>query len=332
MSGVAHSNPEIAIKRHLALAYGAFLHAGWAPQWAGPNRLVGTSRFLGKNPVDLIIFDTDGATYSIEVCLPDGKPGNEGMTRGRTEEFKPAMTFVTGSATEPDLEKWAAAVARLAASTDLILSEHKAEEENLDAAMPYAGEGLFATCTLISINTVVFIVMAIAGVGVFDADVEKLVDWGANWRPYTEDGQWWRLITCYFLHAGVFHLLLNMITLLQVGVYLEPIIGRWRLLMLYFVSGLGASIASLYFHSEPVVIVGASGAVFGFFGCFIVLLLSKVLPPTWRKSLLLTMGVLVVLNLLNGLKEGIDNAAHIGGLLTGAAAGLLIRRRYESNP
>ncbi|RYY89921.1 MAG: rhomboid family intramembrane serine protease [Chitinophagaceae bacterium] len=326
MSGIAHTDPEKAIRRQLALAYGAFLHAGWAPQWAGPNRLVGTSRFLGKNPVDLIIFDTDGAAYTLEVCMPDGEhPGNTGMQRHRKAEFTPAFAAVRQQAVAADIEKWEAAVQRLATATDLILTEQKADAENIDAAMPYAAQGLTATFSLIAINTLVFIIMAFAGVGVFEADVEKLVDWGANWRPYTEDGQWWRLVTCYFLHAGVFHLLLNMITLLQVGVYLEPLIGRWRLLLLYMISGIGASLASLYFHNDPVVSVGASGAVFGFFGCFLVLLLSKTLPPNFRKAMLITMGVLVGLNLLNGLKDGIDNAAHIGGLLTGALVGLTYR-------
>ena len=79
--------------------------------------------------------------------------------------------------------------------------------------------------------------MAINGVNIMLPDNGSLLNWGANFRPMTLDGQWWRLLTNCFLHIGIFHLLMNMYALLYIGVLLEPLLGRTRFLSAYLLTG-----------------------------------------------------------------------------------------------
>ena len=181
-------------------------------------------------------------------------------------------------------------------------------------------EGYFITPILINLNLLIFILMAVSGVNLFEPDSESLLNWGANFRPLTLEGQTWRLITNCFLHIGIFHLLLNMYALLYIGVILEPILGRARFLTAYLLTGILASITSLWWH-ELTISAGASGAIFGMYGVFLALLTTNHIEKTARKALLTSIAVFIAFNLFNGLKDGIDNAAHIGGLLSGMVIG-----------
>jgi len=149
------------------------------------------------------------------------------------------------------------------------------------------------------------------------------LNWGANFRPLTTEGQWWRLLTSTFLHGGLMHLLANMYGLLFVGIFLEPLLGRTKYLIAYLLTGILASVASLWWY-DATVSVGASGAIFGLYGIFLALLLTKVFHPDFAKSFLLSTAIFVGFNLLMGLTGGIDNAAHIGGLLSGFIVGLIL--------
>jgi rhomboid protease GluP len=180
--------------------------------------------------------------------------------------------------------------------------------------------GYLATPLIIGANVTVFIVMTLAGAGFLQPSNEVLLAWGANFRPLTLDGQWWRLLTSCFLHIGILHLLMNMYALLFVGALLEPFIGTARFTFAYLVAGIAGSTASLMWH-DMTVSAGASGAIFGIYGVFLALLLTNVIDVVQRKALLSSIGVFVAYNLLNGLREGIDNAAHIGGLAAGVAMG-----------
>lgn len=181
-------------------------------------------------------------------------------------------------------------------------------------------QGYFITPIIIILNVLVFAAMVVSGVHLFLPSHESLLLWGANFRPMTLDGQWWRLITNTFLHIGIFHLLLNMYALLYIGVLLEPILGRGRFFTAYLLSGLAGSLASLHWN-ELTISAGASGAIFGMYGVFLALLSTKLIEKSARKSLLVSIGVFVAYNLVNGLKPGIDNAAHIGGVLGGLVIG-----------
>lgn len=162
--------------------------------------------------------------------------------------------------------------------------------------------------------------MAVMGVNILLPDTESLLKWGANFRPSTLDGQWWRLITNCFLHIGIFHMLMNMYALLYIGLLLEPYLGKVRLTAAYLLTGLTASTTSLLWH--PLTIsAGASGAIFGLYGVFLAMLTTNLIEKTARKALLTSIVVFVGYNLLYGLKGGIDNAAHLGGLIGGLIIG-----------
>lgn len=181
-------------------------------------------------------------------------------------------------------------------------------------------EGYTITPIIVNLNILVFTVMVISGVGFFIPDNQDLLDWGANFRPSTLDGQWWRLFTCCFLHIGVFHLLMNMYALVSIGVLLEPLMGKSRFLFAYIAAGIVASLTSLAWN-DLIISAGASGAIFGMYGVFLALLTTNHIEKGARDAMRTSTLIFVGYNLLNGLKPGIDNAAHIGGLLSGMAIG-----------
>jgi rhomboid protease GluP len=181
-------------------------------------------------------------------------------------------------------------------------------------------DGYFMTPILLNLNLLVFILMVLMGVDAFNPDGESLIGWGANFKPITTAGEPWRLITNCFLHIGVLHLLMNMYALTFIGLILEPYLGKTRFVVAYLLAGIGASAASLWWH-DMTISAGASGAIFGMYGVFLALLTTDFIHKDVRKSLLTSILIFVGYNLLNGLNGGIDNAAHIGGLLSGLIIG-----------
>ncbi|MGE0634973.1 MAG: rhomboid family intramembrane serine protease [Bacteroidia bacterium] len=181
-------------------------------------------------------------------------------------------------------------------------------------------EGYFFTPILINLNILLFIIMVATGVHFLEPDSESLLQWGANFRPSTMDGEWWRLLTACFIHIGIIHLLMNMYALLYIGILLEPYLGKTRFISAYLLTGITASLASLWWH-DYTVSAGASGAIFGMYGVFLAMLTTNLIEKTTRNTLLTSIAVFVGYNLLYGLKGGIDNAAHIGGLIGGIVIG-----------
>ena len=176
-----------------------------------------------------------------------------------------------------------------------------------------------ATPLLIDLNLLVFGLMVLSGVSASDPTGHQLVLWGSNVSSLTLPGQPWRLLSCLFVHAGMAHLLLNMLSLWLLGLLIEDRVGPLRLLLVYLASGVGGGLASLAWHSEGINSVGASGAIFGLYGFLLTLLVSKRLVPdkSDRRAMLGLVLYLVFSNLLSGLTGNIDNAAHLGGLATG---------------
>jgi len=181
-------------------------------------------------------------------------------------------------------------------------------------------EGYYVTPIIVDINILVFILMALSGVSLFEPSVENLITWGANLRGITLSGQWWRLIANMFLHIGILHLLMNMYALFYIGILLEPYLGRTKFAAAYLFTGILASLTSLYWHPNTVS-AGASGAIFGMYGVFLAMLTTNIIDKKTRAALFTSIGVFVVFNLMNGMKAGIDNAAHIGGLISGLIIG-----------
>jgi rhomboid protease GluP len=183
----------------------------------------------------------------------------------------------------------------------------------------------FYTPIIIYLNIIIWGVMVAMGVHAFEPSVDSLINWGGNLAQLTLNGQPWRLLTSVFLHAGVFHLLLNMYALVQAGAILETHFGKHRYALVYLATGIVASISSAAF-SDNVVSVGASGAIFGLYGLLLALLFTKSfeINPEERKSLISSTLIFIGYNVVFGFaKAGIDNAAHIGGLASGFLVGFI---------
>ncbi|CAL9099469.1 unnamed protein product [Musa textilis] len=141
--------------------------------------------------------------------------------------------------------------------------------------------------------------------------------------------QGWRLISCIWLHAGVIHLLANMLCLLLIGIRLEQEFGFVRIGPLYVIAGVGGSLLSALFVQSSVS-VGASGALFGLLGAMLSELITNWTIYANKFAALISLILIVSINLALGILPHIDNFAHIGGFITGFLLGfvLLIRPQY----
>ena len=183
-------------------------------------------------------------------------------------------------------------------------------------------KGFIATPVLIDINILVFILMAATGAGILEPSTLALLNWGADFGPLTLTGDWWRAVTCNFVHIGAFHLLMNMYAFIYIGIWLEHLIGTRRMFVSYLLTGLCSAVFSLYMHAETIS-TGASGSIFGLYGIFLAFLLFHRIERSQRKALLTSILIFVGYNLIYGIRAGVDNAAHIGGLLSGFLLGFI---------
>ncbi|KAJ6385007.1 hypothetical protein OIU77_028247 [Salix suchowensis] len=135
--------------------------------------------------------------------------------------------------------------------------------------------------------------------------------------------QSWRLISCIWLHAGVFHLLANMLSLLFIGIRLEQEFGFLRIGLVYVISGFGGSLLSALFIQAGIS-VGASGALFGLLGGMLSELITNWTIYANKFAALLTLLCIIVVNLAVGILPHVDNFAHIGGFLSGFFLGFRI--------
>lgn len=181
----------------------------------------------------------------------------------------------------------------------------------------------FATSIILDLNILVFLFMVFSGVNIISPNGMELLQWGANRRLETTGGEWWRLLSSMFLHGGIMHLILNISGLVIAAIFVEPLLGRKKYFILYILSGLCGSLASIWWYPNTIS-VGASGAIFGLYGAILGLLLTNAFPEGGKKGILMMIGIYVGINLLWGLTGGIDNAAHIGGLLSGALIGIIL--------
>lgn len=187
----------------------------------------------------------------------------------------------------------------------------------------------WCTILLAVLNVVVFFVLSFGGM---TENAMYMLEHGAMYVPYvTEHGEYYRLFTCLFLHFGFEHLMSNMLTLVVIGRILEPVVGGVRFLIIYLVSGLGGNIFSMIYEQiagDYAISAGASGAIFGLTGallCLAILNRGRIAGVT-KQGMIVMIGI----SLYNGfVNEGVDNLAHIGGLLCGMfMTFLLCFKRY----
>ncbi|MBQ9024344.1 MAG: rhomboid family intramembrane serine protease [Bacilli bacterium] len=170
------------------------------------------------------------------------------------------------------------------------------------------------TLSLISINVIIFVLMYLFGSG--SLSTKTLIDFGANYIPYTKAGEYYRLLTSAFLHIGIIHLVLNMYSLFIIGTHIEFFYGKLKYIFIYLYSAIIGSLFTVILSTTNTVAAGASGAIFGLLGAMLYFgyhyrgyignaIISQVVP-------------IVLLNLFFGfITPGIGNAAHIGGLIGG---------------
>ena len=181
------------------------------------------------------------------------------------------------------------------------------------------------TFALIGLNVFVYIAMALSGVSWTEPSITDAIRWGADFGPFTIGGEWWRLFTSMFVHFGIIHIGFNMWCLWSLGISLEQLMGRKAFAFTYFASGLAASVVSVAW-SPWRASAGASGAIFGLAGAFVsYLLLRKTsIERSAVKQQLKSLAIFILYNLLRGAASvGIDNSAHLGGLVAGLILGAL---------
>jgi len=190
-----------------------------------------------------------------------------------------------------------------------------------------AGRAGTVTRTLIGINVAVMVLsVASGGVGAIAGggwggllgQSTPLLEWGEVYGYGVAQGEWWRLITAMFLHLGVLHLLMNMYALWILGRELEGVLGRGRFLALYLLAGLGGNVASLLFANPAAGAVGASTAVFGLMAAIFVVL------KRLKMSVAPIVPVLVINVIFTFTISGLSTAGHLGGLMVGALAAMVI--------
>ena len=184
------------------------------------------------------------------------------------------------------------------------------------------------TYTLIALNVLVYLLQWIPGLNLTNAlayaPFYSFGEYGQVGAPYEP----WRMLTSIFTHSTgfVFHILLNMYTLWIFGQILERMLGRGRFLALYLIAGLAGSLGVMFWAQHDTFVVGASGAIFGLLGAFIVIQ-RKLGGDTTQ------LFILVAINLVIGFLPGMSVAwqAHLGGLIGGVAVGLVYVQTRSRN-
>jgi membrane associated rhomboid family serine protease len=197
----------------------------------------------------------------------------------------------------------------------------------LHALDPHPNPWTSVTNIIIALNIAAYCVMGSLGAGWFQVESMTPYFLYANNGAATTDGEWWRLLTSMFMHYGLLHLALNMWALHQAGHFVERLLGRAAFALMYLASGLAGGFASIFWHGDHSWSAGASGAVFGVYGALFGYMLRerRGLPKSVVQSLTRSTVMFAGYNIVFGLaRSGIDNSAHIGGVLGGIVFGWLL--------
>jgi membrane associated rhomboid family serine protease/Flp pilus assembly protein TadD len=182
------------------------------------------------------------------------------------------------------------------------------------------------TQAIIAANVLVYLAMGFSGVSWIEPTALDGIKWGANFGALTLGGEWWGLLTCMFVHFGAIHIALNMWCLWDLGRLSERLMGWKSLAVVYFATGISASLASLGWNPMRVS-AGASGAIFGVAGALVSFLYFQKahFDLSWAQRRLKSVGIFILYNLFFGAVRGaVDNSAHLGGLIAGLAIGAVL--------
>jgi membrane associated rhomboid family serine protease len=167
------------------------------------------------------------------------------------------------------------------------------------------------TAVLVAVNVLVYVITAAQGYGINAPGGKLFSDW-ALVGVLVDHGDWWRLVTAMFLHAGLIHLAFNMFALYWLGSVVEQALGVRRYILLYFVSGLAGSAGALVLSNPFAVTVGASGAIFGVLGALLILEYRATGSLAGQAMMLIVVNLLITFSI-----AGISKGGHLGGLLGG---------------
>jgi len=305
-------------KRHGTLVYGAgsiecrpagvALH-GWRRTWLGVPY-----RDEVRLPLDAIRNVTcKGTDVEFEYSRPHWRPGRLRFSAETEAQARDLAGRLPAEQTPGFQARWTE------------LSELRTRFEQI-------GGHVWATPALVTLNVAVFVAMTVSArrLGAFDALF--IFNWGGNLGSLTVSGQWWRLLTSMFVHLDLLHLVLNMWALWSVGRLAERLYGSGPFVFVYFASGLLGSLASIAWDPSKIS-AGASGAIFGILGAYLAFLAHRdsrlprqVIRAHWLSTL-----IFVLFNLVTGARNPlIDNAAHVGGLLSGIVLGWIMVRPLDA--
>jgi rhomboid protease GluP len=320
--GLDHLTPG----QFLVLCLDIVAELGWDVRYTSESGFIAiTTKKMFKRK-QKITLRMDGDIANLQSESIDSELYDRGANRRNVQQFYDLLSEKRSAVSVDDLStRFETLRSQLAPTQEDILQgppPTSAEKRREFFALFLPRPGYTITPILIDINIGVFLLMALSGVSILLPGTHSLIQWGANIRYLTLDHQWWRLFTCCFVHIGILHLLLNMYALLYIGILLEPRLGSARFLSAYLLTGVMASLASLYWHTHTAS-AGASGAIFGMYGVFLALLTTNLIPKAHRTPLFASIGIFVGYNLLAGTRAGVDNAAHIGGVLSGFIIGYL---------
>lgn len=234
------------------------------------------------------------------------------------------------------MEAAAEAFIRYSPATAIQAVEAEIEEiratDEFDARLRELTPYVWAMPMVMGACILVWMANVYSGMSFMAPTAEELFKWGGNSTSAVQSGQWWRLVTAMFLHGGIIHLALNMYALWESGLMVTRLFGNRGFLLVYFGAGIAGSALSLHYSGQTGVSVGASGAVFGVAGALLAAVIQHrgKFPMKRSNQLLTSMTVFIMYSLLYGFsREGIDNAAHIGGLLAGLLAGWLLVEKID---
>lgn len=270
-------------------------------------------RFADYSKFDVLVFCPQGIDSSLMIQhrYPDIQLWYWDTQYGNLFPFPPSN--------DPLIPRW---IRQLASGKPVSLG--KASQAEL-SFKPYI------TYSFLTVNLIYFVLMVFAGLGLFPNPIEGsidqrvLIDYGAKVNTLIQEGESWRLITSTFIHIGVIHLFFNLYALWSLGPLAEDAYGHLKFFLIYLFAGLGGSFASFIFSSA--LSAGASGAIFGLLGALVYYSYKR--PNLWRSGLGMNLIIVILVNIGFGFSQpGIDNYAHLGGLLSGTLISILLNRSF----
>lgn len=195
----------------------------------------------------------------------------------------------------------------------------KNEDRNKIAEKIFSYKVPIVTYIIMAICIILFVLMELSG---GSTNGETLLKFGASLDVLVKDGEYYRLFTCIFLNIGIMHLLCNMYSLYIIGREVESLFGKIKYIIIFILSGISGSIMSLAF-THNTISAGASGAIFGLLGALLYFGIHyrTYLGEAIKRSVI---PIIIVNLIISFFAEGIDLAAHVGGLIGGILVAMMV--------